>query len=222
MHPIAAEFRHYELTQHLYDLGDEVADYVEHVLQAIADWDTELVEDCLEELHDIVLEDRKDARATASELSGLRQALTSGLLAGTISWRGAQRTVEEPERLTAATITDSYPLSASPVDVSDLHETLQLRAELVRSHLETMVEWILDSTHVVANTLTGTSLSAVFRRAEEKTRAAVDSWLECVASNTAYTRTMRGSHPPEFLGERAWADAIAFNVWDAQGRCYGS
>lgn len=222
MHPIAAELRHYELTQHLYDLGDEVADYVEHVLQAIADWDVELVEDCLAELHDIVAEDRRDAWAASCELAGLRQALTSGLLAGTISWRSAPRTVEEPEKLTAKFISESYPLSASPLKASELHDTLQSRAQLVQSHLGHMVEWVLDSTNFVANNLRSASLSAVFQRVEDKTRAAAESWLECVASNTAYTRSMRGSNPPEFLSERAWADAIAYSVWDSQGRCYGS
>ena len=47
MHKIAAELRHRELTQEIYNIGDEVAEYLEHLIEAIEDWDEELCMDCL-------------------------------------------------------------------------------------------------------------------------------------------------------------------------------
>ena len=35
MHKIAAELRHRELTQEIYNIGDEVAEYLEHLIEAI-------------------------------------------------------------------------------------------------------------------------------------------------------------------------------------------
>ena len=46
MHKIAAELRHRELTQEIYNIGDEVVDYIEHLIEAIEDWDDELALDC--------------------------------------------------------------------------------------------------------------------------------------------------------------------------------
>ena len=39
MHKIAAELRHRELTQEIYNIGDEVVEYIEHLIEAIEDWD---------------------------------------------------------------------------------------------------------------------------------------------------------------------------------------
>ena len=50
-----AALRVRELTQNIYDIGDEIADYINHVSQAIADWDADLVEDCLLELEELSL-----------------------------------------------------------------------------------------------------------------------------------------------------------------------
>ena len=36
MQKIAAELRHRELTQEIYNIGDEVAEYTEHLAEAIA------------------------------------------------------------------------------------------------------------------------------------------------------------------------------------------
>ena len=45
MHKTAAVLRHRELTQEIYNIGDEVAEYIEHVAESIADYDGELTED---------------------------------------------------------------------------------------------------------------------------------------------------------------------------------
>ena len=39
MHKIAAQLRHRELTQEIYNIGDEVAEYIEHVIESLEDWD---------------------------------------------------------------------------------------------------------------------------------------------------------------------------------------
>ena len=49
-----ARLRLREITQELYDIGDEVAEHIEHLAQAIADVDRELVDECVLELADIV------------------------------------------------------------------------------------------------------------------------------------------------------------------------
>ena len=85
MHKIAAELRHRELTQEIYNIGDEVAEYLEHLIEAIEDWDEELCMDCLAELGDIVEDARVDSGRCVGELMGLRQALVSGVRSGTIS-----------------------------------------------------------------------------------------------------------------------------------------
>ena len=74
-----ALLRHRELTQEVYNIGDEVAQYVENLAEAIADWDAELVVDCLMEIEVILTEARDDSRRVVAELTGVRHALTSGL-----------------------------------------------------------------------------------------------------------------------------------------------
>lgn len=87
-----AALRVRELTQNIYDIGDEIADYINHVSQAIADWDADLVEDCLLELEEIVAEGRAEVRPGLSELNGLRQAFVSGVRAGSMSGVTPSRT----------------------------------------------------------------------------------------------------------------------------------
>ena len=77
-----ARLRLREVTQELYDIGDEVAEHIEHLAQAIADVDRELVDECVLELADIVDEAVEDARPLVGELAGLRQAFTSGIRRG--------------------------------------------------------------------------------------------------------------------------------------------
>lgn len=80
-----AALRVRELTQNIYDIGDEVAEYIDHVAEAMADWDSELVADCLEELADIVAQGRAEVRPGLAEVNGLRQAFISGVRAGEMS-----------------------------------------------------------------------------------------------------------------------------------------
>ena len=119
MHKIAAELRHRELTQEIYNIGDEVVDYIEHLIEAIEDWDDELSLDCLAELGDIVEDARVDSGRCVGELIGLRQALVSGLKSGTISAASSgDNDVEEPKQLTARALAEGLPISGPPVVVS--------------------------------------------------------------------------------------------------------
>ena len=61
-----ALLRHRELTQEVYNIGDEVAEYIEHLAQAIADYDEELVVDCHAEFELIIDEATVRALPTSS------------------------------------------------------------------------------------------------------------------------------------------------------------
>jgi len=122
-----ALLRHRELTQEVYNIGDEVAQYVENLAEAIADWDAELVEDCLMEIEVILTEARDDSRRVVAELTGVRHALTSGIRSGTVSVRApwglhdVEKRTEKPTLITDRTLTDKFPLGETPVIVSGHH-----------------------------------------------------------------------------------------------------
>lgn len=211
----AAELRHRELTQEIYNIGDEVADYLEHLIEAIADWDAELVEDCLAEFLEITEDARTDARPLTAELAGLRHALTSGLRAGTVSFQpvGEEGDVAKPAPLTAELLRETHPVQDSPIIVRELSAALHARTADIIEHLERLVDWNLQETRTVANDLDAFPLARLHQETEELTRTAVHAWLQAVAADhPAYTRTMRGSNPPAFLTERIRIDAIAAKV----------
>ncbi|WP_080793866.1 hypothetical protein [Corynebacterium pacaense] len=209
-----AQLRHRELTQEIYNIGDEVAEYIEHLMEAIADWDVELVEDCLAEFREIATEAVADSRMVVAELAGLRQALTSGIRRGTVSARasvghGAPR----PESITAADLERCFPIDEGLVVVRDLADALNARSEAVRSRLGDFVEWILAQTEVAAGDLDALSLPRTHALLAEEVETTVGAWTESVAvSNPAYVRTRRGDNPPAFLAERARVDAVVARV----------
>ena len=211
-----ALLRHRELTQEVYNIGDEVAEYIEHLAQAIADYDEELVVDCHAELELIIDEARTDSRRTVAELIGLRQALTSGIRSGSVSVRGAVARVpevERPELLDATALTTVHPLSGTPVIVRELGESLCSRTRDVVTQLGDIVEWVLAQTAVAADDLDAVSLPLMFAHTRTLVNAAADGWLTTVArQHPAYCRTMRGSNPPTFLLERARVDAVVARV----------
>lgn len=213
MQVVDAKLRHRELTQEVYDIGDEVVEYIEHLMEAIADWDEELVDDCLAEFAEIVEEARNDSRRVIAELAGLRQALTSGLRSGTVSVRTRRANdAADPEGLTAADLLVMFPLDA-PALVRDVATALGARSEAVLSRLETVNEWILNQTCVVADDLDSLSLPVVYSRTQRLVGVTVNAWREAVASqHPEYARTMRRSNPPNFLLERARIDMIVARV----------
>ncbi|HIX78985.1 MAG TPA: hypothetical protein H9978_03405 [Candidatus Corynebacterium faecipullorum] len=214
MHKIAAELRHRELTQEIYNIGDEVVDYIEHLIEAIEDWDDELALDCLAELGDIVEDARVDSGRCVGELIGLRHALVSGLKSGTISAASSgDNDVEEPKQLTARALAEGLPISGPPVVVSELAETLRGRTAAVAAYLRELVEYVLAQTDAVARNLDVVSLPNLYKRAGESSLIAVQAWRHTVVeAHPAYVRTIRGHNPPPFLEERARIDAVVARV----------
>lgn len=213
MHKTAAVLRHRELTQEIYNIGDEVAEYAEHIAEAIADYDGELATDCLAEFVEIVGDARQDARRVVGELIGLRQALTSGMRAGQLSaTAGPEEKIPEPEYLDGSGLVDLFPLEA-PYSVQTMQDALTGRTDLVVQHIGEVVAYVLEQTEMVARELGAVSLPHLYARAGELVQAAVEGWMETVCGDhPAFTRTMRGSNPPEFLEERARIDAVVARV----------
>lgn len=213
MHKTAAVLRHRELTQEIYNIGDEVAEYIEHVAESVADYDGELTDDCLAEFSEIVDDARQDARRVVGELIGLRQALTSGMRAGALSATArAEERIPEPELLDAEGLEDLFPLTA-PFSVRTLNDALTGRTELTVQHLTEIVDFTLEQTDLVARELGAVSLPHLYARVGELVEAAVDGWMETVCvDHPAFTRTMRGANPPAFLAERARIDAVVAKV----------
>lgn len=211
---IAAQLRHRELTQEIYNIGDEVAEYIEHLAEAIADYDPELITDCLAEFDEIIDDARADSRRIVGELVGLRQALTSGVRAGVLSASASDdEKIPEPERLDAPGLEELFPIRAALLRVDDIQAALEARTELVVQHLGEVVDYVLEQTEMVACELGVVSLPHLFARVDDTVVLTVTGWLETVASDhPAFTRTMRGSNPPAFLEERARIDAIVAKV----------
>ena len=213
MHKTAAVLRHRELTQEIYNIGDEVAEYAEHIAEAIADYDGELADDCLAEFCEIVDDARQDARRIVGELIGLRQALTSGMRAGHLSASAEpEERIPEPELLDACGLTDLFPLDV-PYSVQMMQDALTGRTDLVVQHLSEIVAFVLEQTDMVARELGAVSLPHLYARAGVLVEEAVDGWIDTVyEDHPAFTRTMRGTNPPEFLEERARIDAVVARV----------
>ncbi|WP_342318219.1 hypothetical protein [Corynebacterium mayonis] len=213
MHKTAAILRHRELTQEIYNIGDEVAEYTDHIAEAIADYDGELTDDCLAEFSEIVDDARQDARRVVGELIGLRQALTTGMRAGVLSASACpEEKVPQPDILDAASLEDIFPLKA-PFSVRTMHDALTGRTDLVIQHLREIVEYTLEQTDMVARELGAVSLPQLYSRVGELVETVVEGWLDTVCvDHPAFTRTMRGSNPPAFLAERARIDRIVAKV----------
>ncbi|QCB28968.1 VENN motif pre-toxin domain-containing protein [Corynebacterium endometrii] len=218
MHKIAAELRHRELTQELYNIGDEVAEYIEHLIEAIEDWDDELALDCIAELRDIIEDARVDSGRVVGELIGLRQALISGVRSGTISGTisaasSGENAVEEPRTFTARTLEAEFPVSGPPIVVHELAAALKARTAATANYLREVVEYVLEQTNAVARNLDMVSLPHLYKRTGQYVLDAVGGWHHTVVEDhPAYVRTMRGHNPPEFLEERARIDRIVAKV----------
>lgn len=209
-----ATLRHRELTQEIFNIGDEVATYIENLAEAIADWDAELVDDCVAELEEIFEDARRDSRAVVRELVGLRQALTSGLASGTVAASAAMEdAVDRPVVLNAESLRERFPIQNSPVIVRELSQALEARTDLVGEYLAHIVSWELLETEKAARDLDALNLPMLYSRTAEIVFAAARAWTEAVATeHPGYARTMRGAQPPAFLNERARIDAVVARV----------
>src|SRR5699024_4113252 len=151
MHKIAAELRHGELTQVTYNIGDEVAQYIENLLEAIEYWDNDIAFDCLAVLGDSIEDARVGYGRCVGGLIGLRQALVPGLRSGTISAAASgNHDVEPPHAFNAHTLEADYPIDGPPVAVHQLAEALQDRTAATVDYLRDVVEYVLDQADAVA------------------------------------------------------------------------
>ena len=230
-----ATLRVRELTQNIYDIGDEVAQFINHVSQAMADWDRELVEDCLHELVEIIKEGRAEVRPGLMELNGLRQAFISGIRAGQMSnTQGAAENYPHPGRTLAFMHQpSSQRLAAAVAQNHRVHQAtapaapeqpegptnqamastaawrlwLRERNEELRTQLEDLEEWVVAQTHAALESQS-VLLQQSFSQAERTTTAIVQQWLEALDRQPTLAAAMRGEAPPQFLEDRARVDAI--------------
>lgn len=213
MHRTAAYLRHRELTQETFDIGDEVAGYIENVAEAVADVDAELIADCLAELEEVVADARTDSRRIVAELSGLRPALTTGRQSGELSAAPALQVASRPPTpLDAPALARRYPLGF-PTTVSALSRALERRTDATLAFLKELCGWVLAVTAAGARDLDAVSLPAAYGRAGGAAAEAALAWCAAVPEvSPAFARSRRGRRPPEFLAERAWALDIAGRV----------
>ena len=227
MQVLTATLRHRELTQEIFNIGDEVATFIENIAEAIADWDVELVEDCVAEFEDIIGDARTDSRTIIRELKGIRQALTSGLASGTVAatMPDGDEQMKRPTPMNAQLLRNQFPITNnSPVMVQEINHILQDRTELVRQYLAHIVDWELAETEkAVRSAEDERTLLTVFGYTSDAVTSAAKAWREAVVTDyPGVTRTMRGSHPPEFLNERARIDAVVARVKAKIGRAAGA
>ncbi|APT85198.1 hypothetical protein CAQU_09070 [Corynebacterium aquilae DSM 44791] len=214
MHLTGAKARHRELTQAVYDIGDEVAEYIEHLAQAAGDWDVELVEDCLEEFEDIVEEARTDARTVIAELFGVRKALTSGLHSGALSVgpQAPEAIPAPPPPVTAVSLVNEFPLGRT-VAVEILQDALDARTDKVLDFLDHIAEWVIATAGAVAVDTDSENLPLCLSKTQRLVVDATNAWLHSVAArDRSYARAKRGSNPPRFLFERAQTDQVVARV----------
>lgn len=227
-----ATLRVRELTQNIYDIGDEIAQHIDHVAQAMADWDPELVQDCLMELDDVVTEGRSEVRPELSELNGLRQAFVSGVRSGEMS--GRTRTYAEAGQAPFAhpgrTLTFMHKGSASAAGVaSDDKKNAQAKTALTEpesmastatwrlwmrhscenliKELDELADWVVQQTELALEAQS-VLLPQVYSKARQQTVEISGRFGAIIDRQPQLAQSMRGEAPPEFLENRARIDAV--------------
>ncbi|MDO4909304.1 MAG: hypothetical protein Q3962_05580 [Corynebacterium sp.] len=209
-----AKLRHRELTQAVYDIGDDVAEHIDHIAEAMRDWDVYLVRDCLLEFQDCLKEAVTDARSILGELAGIRIALTTGRFAGSISIPVPHTAeVTEPELLDASLLASWYPLADGPQDVSAMTKAITGRHEEALLQCEHIVDWIIDQTAVLGAEPTAFNMPRFLNHAGRYVDAVARGWISEVGEcEPAFTRGMHGNNPPKFLEERIRIESILARV----------
>lgn len=229
-----AALRVRELTQNIYDIGDEIAEYIDHVAQAIADWDPELVEDCLMELDQIVEDGRSEVRPGLSELNGLRQAFVSGVRSGEMS--GSNRTFPHPGRTLTFMKKSSVDLPegvadmgegqrsaqpehtvAAPTEPESMASTATWRLWMRNSieelvgELEELSSWVVEQTQMALEAQS-VLLPQSYSKARQHTVEIAGRFGAVIDRQPQLAQSMRGEAPPEFLQERARVDAVIARI----------
>lgn len=233
-----AALRVRELTQNIFDIGDEIAAHLDNLAEAIADWDRELVTDCLHELSEIIAEGRSEVRPQLAELNGLRQAFISGVKAGRMSYLGSfsdadrfphpGRTLSflrnDTGQATNYSVAEAAPNGdSSPRDGGAVQEPgtmastaawrlwMRQRSEGLQYELTQLAEWVVEQTE---RGLSNQSvlLTQTYATAERSACALVEQWEEVVAKQPTLARSMRGEAPPAFLQERDRVAAVVSRI----------
>ena len=133
--------------------------------------------------------------------------------------------MKRPTPMNAQLLRNQFPITNnSPVMVQEINHILQDRTELVRQYLAHIVDWELAETEkAVRSAENERTLLTMFAYTSDAVTSAAKAWREAVvAYYPGVTRTMRGSHPPEFLNERARIDAVVARVKAKMGRAAGA
>lgn len=227
-----AALRVRELTQNIYDIGDEIAEYIDHTAQAIADWDPELLRDCLEELGTIIQQGRREVRPQLYELNGLRQAFVSGVRSGEMS--ASVRHYPHPGR----TLSFMHKVRPSPSVVASEEKTadhgrVTSAGEIaepeamastaawrlwMRSCVDDLIgqlgelsEWVVEQTDLALQTQS-VLLPQAYSQAQETTVEIAGAFGAIIDRQPQLAFSMRGEAPPAFLQERARVEAVITRI----------
>ena len=214
----AARLRLRELTQSVYDIGDEVAEYIDNLTEAMADWDAELVGDCVLELNDAVAAGRTEVRVALAELNGLRQAFVSGIRSGSLSASLSANAVidDHPGRtlsfLRGHTVTPIEPAPTPVVSTATLRLALRKRNTEIIDQLSELAEWVVEQTRCAVEEQS-VLLPQALARAEKHALELVATWRSSVVGDhSALVTELRGEAPPRFLAERARVERIVGKI----------
>lgn len=215
----AARLRLRDLTQGVYDIGDEIAEGIDNVAASMADWDTGLVDDCMHELSDAVEQGRGEVRQYLAEINGLRQAFVSGVNSGTLSASEGNyfhpgRTLsflhphQDPPPVTVPAAVPTGPV----VSTATLRMSLRRRNTELAADLTELAEWVVAQTGEAVEHQS-VLLPQSFARSWTQTRETVAAWKrEVVGDHPVLVAEMRGEAPPEFLAERARVERVLARV----------
>ena len=214
----AARLRLRDLTQGVYDIGDEIAEGIDNVAASMADWDTELVDDCMHELSDVVEQGRGEVRQYLAEINGLRQAFVSGVNSGTLSASegnyfhpGRTLSFLHPHQDPPATVSAAAP-TRPVVSTATLRMSLRRRNTELAADLTELAEWVVAQTGEAVEHQS-VLLPQSFARSWTQTRETVAAWKrEVVGDHPVLVAEMRGEAPAEFLAERARVERVLARV----------
>lgn len=231
-----ASLRVRELTQNIYDIGDEIAEHIDYVAQSIADWDVELVDDCLHELRVVVEQGRTEVRPGLAELNGLRQAFVSGVRAGEMSNSFAHpgRTLSflrkkpphppaQPEGAGETGVARVASEKKSDDKRKDMASTATWRLwlreqsdEAIRE-LRELADWVVAQTGLAMDAQP-VLLPQAYSKAERRTHEIAEHWRESIERQGPLARSMRGEAPPPFLQERARIERLITKLNKRRGK----
>lgn len=210
----AARLRLRELTQSVYDIGDEVAELIENTAESMGDWDQALVDDCLLELDEAVAQGRAEVRAALAELNGLRQAFVSGIRSGSLS---ATTVVDNHPGRTLSFLREHVvvPVEQEPspmVSTATLRVNLRKRNAELTDAMAELAEWTVEQTRLAVEEQS-VLLPQALARAEKHSREVVDRWRRMViGDHPALVAELRGEAPPRFLMERARVERVVAKI----------